>query len=97
MKANTLQTNGRDLSWRPLMAAVIAQAVTDAQAGDLPRKLDAVLFLTGDDIPLWLEACGTPDFDALELVTSGRAKRARRLKDNRKADYGQDARPRKRT
>ena len=63
----------------PLIRAVILQAVADAKNFAEPeRQLDAVLFLTGDDIPLWLEAAGMPFVDAMQFVTGGRARQLRR-------------------
>jgi len=74
---NTLTVTGPDPRWRRLASAVVNQAVKDAKCKDPGRALDAVLFLTGSDIPLWLEACGTPDLDPVKLVTSGRARKLR--------------------
>lgn len=58
----------------PLACAVIATAVKDAQDKDLVKALDAVMFLTGDDMPLWLDAIGLERADPIGLVTSGRLK-----------------------
>lgn len=64
-------------AWRELMAAVLNQAVRDARCNKPEKALDAVLFLTGEDASLWMEAIGLPDVDAMKLVTSGRARRIR--------------------
>ena len=71
MKIHTLgYSQVIDTSWRGLMAAVIAQAVRDLKCSDPATALDALLFLTGDDFPLWAEAIGAPDFDGFQLVIS---------------------------
>jgi hypothetical protein len=66
-------------AWRELMAAVIVQAVEDTKSDETEKALDAALWLVSDDMPLWLEAVGLPDVDALKLVTSGRARKVKRL------------------
>lgn len=58
----------------PLACAVIATAAKDAQSKDAVKALDAVLFLTGDDMPIWLDALGLEHADPIALVTSGRLK-----------------------
>ena len=63
-----------DADITPLACAVIATAAKDAQGKDAVMALDAVLFLTGDDMPLWLEAIGLERADPIALVTSGRLK-----------------------
>jgi len=69
-----------DTSWRGLMAAVIAQAVADLKSPDLIKSLDAVLFMTGDDFPLWAEAVGAPDLDGIQFLISGRARKVSHIK-----------------
>lgn len=61
--------------WKELMQAVVIQAVSDARSDKPEKALDAVLWLVSDDMPLWLEAVGLGDLDAVKLVTSGRARR----------------------
>jgi hypothetical protein len=73
MTTNRQQQDGG--AWRELMAAVIVQAVKDAKSEQPEKALDAVLFLTGEDAPLWMEAVGLPDMDAVKFVTSGRARK----------------------
>jgi hypothetical protein len=68
------------------MSAVLVQAVRDAKSGKTEKALDAALWLVSDDVPLWLEAAGLPDVDALKLVTSGRARKAGILE--RRRQYG---------
>lgn len=62
------------------MAAVIVQAVEDTKSKETEKALDAALWLVSDDVPLWLEAVGLPDLDALKLVTSGRARKVKTSK-----------------
>lgn len=64
-------------AWRELMAAVLVQAARDARGKEPEKALDAVLFLTGDDAPIWLEVIGLPDTNAIQFVTGGRARRVR--------------------
>ncbi len=74
MKVNTLgHSQAVDISWHGLMVAVIARAVADLKNADPVTALDALLFLTGDDFPLWAEAVGAPDIDEIEFLISGRA------------------------
>lgn len=81
MKVNTLgHSEIIDSSWRGLMAAVIAQSVADLRDPDPVTALDAVLFLTGDDFPLWTEAVGLPDMDGIQFIISGRGRRAKRIR-----------------
>jgi hypothetical protein len=77
IRGNILIETSLDPRWRALASAVVIQAVKDAKCEDPSRALDAVLFLTGSDIPLWLEGCGLPDLDPVQLVTSGRARSIR--------------------
>jgi hypothetical protein len=75
MKVNTFgQSQVIDTSWRGLMTAVIAQAIADLRASDPVKVLDAILFLMGDDLPLWAEAVGAPDIDGIQFVISGRGR-----------------------
>lgn len=63
-------------NFRRLAAAVIAQAVRDAkQRHDRVKQLDAVIWLTGPDAPLFLDGLGVGELDPLELVTSGKLRR----------------------
>ncbi len=76
MKVDTLgHSQVIDISWRRLIAAVIARAVADLRNSDPVTALDALLFLTSDDFPLWTEAVGAPDIDMIQFLISGRAKR----------------------
>lgn len=67
-------------AWRQLMAAVLLQAVQDSHSPQPEKALDAVLFLTGNDVPLWCEAVGLPSLDGLQFVTSGTARTNRAYK-----------------
>lgn len=58
----------------PLACAVIVTAARDAISKDVATALDAVLFLIGDDMAIWLEAIGLERADPIALVTSGRLK-----------------------
>ena len=66
--------------WRELGIAVLLQAVLDTRGEDEVRALDAALWLTSEDVPLWLEAVGLPDVDALKLITTGEARKVKRVK-----------------
>lgn len=44
----------------PLMSAVILQAFEDLKSKDYRLALDAMVFLTGEDFPIWAEAVGLP-------------------------------------
>lgn len=66
--------------WRELGMAVLIQAIQDVRGNDEIIALDAALWLVSDDVPLWLEAVGLPDVDALKLITTGNARNAKRLK-----------------
>lgn len=65
--------------WRELGIAVLIQAIQDAKSEDELKALDAALWLVSDDVPLWLEGVGLPDVDALKLVTTGKARKAKRV------------------
>ena len=64
--------------YKALAVSVIVQALKDLKDDNIARALDAALFLTGDDVPLWLEAVGMPDVDVLAFVTSGKARKLKR-------------------
>jgi hypothetical protein len=59
--------------FRALASAVITNALKDARSAELETALDAVLFLTGEDVPLFLDGLDMGHFDALQFVTSGQA------------------------
>lgn len=63
-----------DTDITPLACAVIATAVRDAQSKDIATALDAVMFLTGDDLPIWLDALGLEHVNPLKVLTSGHLK-----------------------
>lgn len=65
------------------MNAVLEQAIRDLLFGSLPESLDAALFLAGPDFPWWAEAVGTPDRDGVQFLTSGQARKARRIFERR--------------
>ena len=65
-------------AYKALAVSVIVQAIKDLKDDNIVRSLDAALFLTGEDVPLWLEAVGMPDVDALAFVTSGKARKLNR-------------------
>jgi hypothetical protein len=69
--------NGRYDEWHALMLGVIIQAIADAKGDDMAKSLDAALWLTSSDLPLWLEAVGLPDVDALAFVTTGAARKSK--------------------
>jgi len=76
-----------DADVRPLGCAVITQAVRDARDVDPIRALDAVVFLLGPDVALWLEGLGL-ELDPVALVTSGRARHVRReVLDDKKRQH----------
>ena len=62
---------------RDLSRAVIAQAVRDLRHSNPIRRLDAFLFLTGDDFPVWAEIMDAPFMDPYKMLSSGNAKRLR--------------------
>ena len=57
--------------YKVLALATILQAVRDLKSNDLPSSLDAAMFLTGDDFPLWAEAAGIPDANGYSLLIGG--------------------------
>jgi hypothetical protein len=63
-------------NFRAFAAAIVTQALKDAQEAKLERKLDAVLWLAGPDFPIWADLAGLTTDSALDLLTSGRAARA---------------------
>jgi hypothetical protein len=69
-------SSGKEPGWLRLMSAVFAQAVRDAKGGDLLKSLDAVLWLSGPDAEMYLDAVGFPA-DPLLLLTSGQARKAK--------------------
>ncbi|GJQ37438.1 MAG: hypothetical protein JETCAE01_34480 [Anaerolineaceae bacterium] len=60
LKANTLKVTRPELSWQPFMCAILFQAIEDLKSKDTFQALDAMVFLTGQDFPLWAEAVGMP-------------------------------------
>lgn len=57
---------------RGLSRAIIAQAVRDLDKKDPIRQLDALLWLSGDDFPMWAEAMDAPFMDPFKMLSSGR-------------------------
>lgn len=66
-----------DENLRRLAAGVCLQAVKDAKDKDPLVSLDAVVWMTGEDFGFWADAAGIPFADPFELLTSGRAGKAR--------------------
>ena len=64
-----------DFDYRPLMAAVVKVTVTDLLNTNLPRQLDAILFVTSDDFDFYADVCGV-DVEGVKFLTSGRARQA---------------------
>ena len=59
---------------RELARAIIAQAVRDLQARNPVKQLDALLWLSGDDFPVWADAMSAPFMDPFKMLSSGNAK-----------------------
>jgi hypothetical protein len=57
---------------KQLAIMAITQALRDATSGSVERRLDAVLWLTGEDSGFWLEWAGLPYVDPIAIVTRGR-------------------------
>jgi hypothetical protein len=66
-----------EADYLPLIQSVIITAVHDAKGKDTVKALDAVMFLAGDEMPLWLEAAGFGNADPLELLISGHIREIR--------------------
>jgi hypothetical protein len=60
---------------RELARALIAQALRDLQSHDPVKKLDALMWLTGDDFPIWADAMAAPFMDPYKMLSMGSAKR----------------------
>ena len=60
---------------RDLAVAVVTQCVRDLKGSDLIKSLDALVWLTGNDAPVWLDVAGLPDVNLTTFITSGRARR----------------------
>jgi hypothetical protein len=58
---------------RRLAANVVTQAIRDLKGRDIPRAVDAALFLTDvdDRFPWWAEWAGMSFADPFKLLTSG--------------------------
>jgi len=65
---------------RRLAVAVCLKALDEARKPDPVTALDAVLFLTGPDFPIWAEAAGLPFADPWQVLTSGAANKRIRTK-----------------
>jgi hypothetical protein len=62
-------------AFRSLARAVISQAVRDMRNTRQPMKqIDALLWLTSEDFPLWAEFMDAPFMDPLKMLTSGGAR-----------------------
>jgi len=57
--------------YKDMIVAAITQAVRDLESDSLIDSLDAAMFLTGRDFPIWAEAAGIPDADGYLLLTGG--------------------------
>jgi len=57
--------------YRTLLLAAILQTIRDLKSDNVESSLDAAMFLTGDDFPLWAEAAGVPDANGYSLLTGG--------------------------
>jgi hypothetical protein len=60
-----------------LAAQVCLTALDELKGKDPVKALDALMWLTGRDFPLWAEAAGVPFADPLLLLTTGKAKAIR--------------------
>ena len=67
-----------DPALRQLAIAVVKRAVTDLKGGDPVAALDAALWLTGKEAPLWMDALDMPFADCVIFVTSGRARKLKK-------------------
>ena len=65
---------------RQLAAQVVLQAIEDAKAPDPLLALDAIDWLTGNDFGLWAEVANIPFANPVELLTSGKARKAKTKK-----------------
>jgi hypothetical protein len=74
----TLKPNARvseHANFRALARAVIAQAVRDMRNQHQPvKQIDALLWLTGEDFPLWAEVMEAPFMDPFKMLSSGGAR-----------------------
>ena len=68
---------------RRLAANVCLKALDELRRPDPVNALDAVLWLTGEDFPIWAEAAGLPFADPFQLLASGAANHWKRPKDGR--------------
>jgi hypothetical protein len=64
-----------DATAKTFILAIIRQAILDLRSRDIVEKLDAFLWLTSDEFPLWSEALGVPDVDGFQILTSGRIRK----------------------
>jgi hypothetical protein len=63
---------------RQLAACTLLQAFHDAQKAEDPEKrLDAVLWLASEDVAWWCEWAGMPFADVAQVLSSGKARKAR--------------------
>jgi len=65
---------------RRLAANVCLKALDELRKPDPVTALDAVLWLTGEDFPIWAEAAGLPFADPFQLLASGAAMKRIRTK-----------------
>lgn len=61
----------RDL--RRLAASVCLKALDELRARDPVTQLDALVWLTSSDFPIWADAAGLPFADPWHVLTSGAA------------------------
>lgn len=60
---------------RQLAVQVCLRAVKELKGKDVLTALDAFLWLTSDDFPIWAEAAGLPFADPFGLVNGERFRR----------------------
>ena len=61
----------RDADLKGFAVAFVGQAICELENRDPVTAIDAVLWLTSDDAPMWFECCDMPFVNGLELLASG--------------------------
>lgn len=64
---------------RDLAVAVVLQAWVDLFGPNWMKTLDALLWLTGPDIPLWLDGLGMRGIDVLAYLAAGKIQKGQGL------------------
>ena len=62
---------------RKLASNMILQAIRDLTGKDIAKKLDALLWLGGEDIGFWLEWADMPFADPFQMLVSGQARKVK--------------------